>query len=213
MIIELQIIDETLSNKDIKTLIDSINDRTINKVATLPCHIPVFKKYLNSKIKLSSIIDFPFGILSTNQRKDMLSQSLDNGANSIDILCPSYMIVNKLYTAMKEDILDMYNLCLDKQADLAYIMEYRTYTYDSLYKLCKILLDCQIKTTYISTGYKLDDLYDHLIAMAMINKKIPDINIIPNANLFNNNHKNLITGANITKIRVSSINSVNLLIS
>lgn len=210
MIIEFQLIDETLSNKDIRSIIEEVNKKNLKKVAALPCHIPIIKKYLSNTIKLSSIIDFPFGILSTSTRSLLVKQSIDHGADSIEILCPSYMIVNKLYAALKQDISDIYNICIDKQIDLSYILEYRTYTYDSLYKICKILLECNINSVYISTGYKIDDIYDHLIAMTMIQKKIPNIQIIPNSNIFNKNHINLINSANISKIRVSSLNSADL---
>tara|TARA_B100001939_G_C16939755_1_gene617792 strand:+ start:581 stop:1222 length:642 start_codon:yes stop_codon:yes gene_type:complete len=213
MIIELQIVDETLSNKEIRPLIDKINNRPISKVSVLPCHIPVFKKYLSKSIKLSTIIDFPFGILSTESRKSLIQNAIKNGAQSIEVLCPSYMIVNKLYTQLKNDISEIYDLCTESKVDISYILEYRAYTYDSLYKICKMLLLNKINSIYISTGYKLDDMYDHLIAMTMIQKKIPDMNIVPNANIFNANHQNVIKMANLSKIRVSSLYAAELFLN
>ena len=136
MIIELQIVDEALSNKEIRPLIDKINNRIISKVSVLPCHLPVFKKYLSKDIKLSTIIDFPFGILSTESRKSLIQNAIKNGAKSIEVLCPSYMIVNKLYTQLKNDMSEIYELCTESQVDVSYVLEYRTYTYDSLYKIC-----------------------------------------------------------------------------
>ena len=210
MIIELQIIDETLSNKEIRTLIDKINEKNISKVCILPCHLPIFKKYLSKDIKLSTIIDFPFGILSTDSRKSLVENAIKNGAKSIEILCPSYMIVNRLYSQLKVDISEIYDICSSSQIDLSYVLEYRAYTYDALYKICKILLSSEINSVYISTGYKIDDIYDHLIAMTMIKKKIPEMNIVPNGNIFNKNHQNVIKMAELPKIRVNSLHSVNL---
>jgi deoxyribose-phosphate aldolase len=120
------------------------------------------------------------------------------------------MIVNKLYNQLKEDIAEIYRACFELKTDLSYIIEYRTYTYDSLYRICKMLLAGNINSIYISTGYKLDDIYDHLIAMTMIQKKIPDINIIPNGNIFNENHRSVIKAAELPRIRVGALHSANL---
>ncbi len=213
MIVELQILDETLSNKEIRPLVDKINNKNISKVCVLPCHVPILKKYLDKDIKLSTMIDFPFGILSTDSRKSLVYNAIKNGAKSIELLCPSYMIVNKLYTQLKNDISDIYNICSESQVDLSYVLEYRTYTYDSLYKICKILLSNEINSIYISTGYKLDDIYDHLIAMTMIQKKIPEMGIVPNGNIFNKNHENVIKMADLSKIRVNSLHAANLFLN
>ena len=211
MIIELQIIDETLSNKEIKTLIqEDINKIDISKVCVLPCHLPIFHKYLDKKIELSTIIDFPFGILSTDSRKILAENAINNGAKTLELLCPSYMIVNKLYSQLKEDISTIYDLCSEYKIGLSYIIDYRTYTYDSLHRICKLLLANKINSIYISTGYKIDDIYDHLIAMAMIQKKLPELNIVPNCNIFNKNHHNIIITTEIPRIRVSSIQAANL---
>lgn len=213
MLIELQIVDETLSNKDIRPFIDQINTKNISKVCVLPCHLPVFKKYLIDKIKLSTIIDFPFGILSTDSRQSLIKNAIKNGAKSIEVICPSYMIVNKLYTQLKNDISTIYDICSESKVDISYVLEYRAYTYDSLYKICKILLANNINSVYISTGYKLDDIYDHLIAMTMIQKKLPDMNIIVNGNTFNSNHRNVIKMADLPIVRVNSLNAVNLFLN
>ena len=210
MIVELQILDETLSNKEIRPLVDKINNKNISKVSVLPCHVPILKKYLDKNIKLSTVIDFPFGILSTDSRKSLALNAIKNGAKSIEFICPSYMIVNRLYTQLKNDIADMYSICSESQIDISYILEYRTYTYDSLYRICKILLANDINSIYISTGYKLDDIYDHLIAMTMIQKKIPEMNIVPNGNIFNKNHENVIKMADLSAIRVNSLHAANL---
>lgn len=210
MNIELQLFDETLSNIEIKKLNAEINKKKISKLSVLPCHVPIFKKTLDKEIKLSTIIDFPFGILSADSRKLLVENAIDNGAKSIEIVCPSYMIVNKLYTQLATDIESIYAICIERKIDLSYIIDYRTYTYDSLYKICKLLLNHNVNSIYISTGYKLDDIFDHLIAMAMIQKKVESINIIPNGNIFNQKHKNIIKAAEINTVRVGSLHSVAL---
>ena len=210
MNIELQIIEETISNKEIKELVEKINTKRLQKISVLPCHISAFKKNLSNKIKLSAVIDFPLGILSKEIRKTIAEKSIINGASSVEIICPSYSIVNKNYTSFKHEINDIKAMCIEKDAELSYIIEYRTYSYDCIYRICKNLLENGINNLYLSTGYRIDDIYDHLIAITMIQKKIPKINIIPNANIFNKNHKKIIEKSNINKVRLKSIEAVDL---
>ena len=76
MNIELQMLDETLSNKNIKDMSDTIDALNINKICVLPSQVSIFRKYLSNKIKLSTMVDFPFGILSTKNRNDLVKHKI-----------------------------------------------------------------------------------------------------------------------------------------
>jgi deoxyribose-phosphate aldolase len=210
MNIELQMLDETLSNKNIKDMSDAIDTLNINKICVLPSQISIFRKYLSNKIKLSTMLDFPFGILSTKTRNDLVTQYIKAGVDSVEILAPSYMMINKQYVGLKNDIVSNYELCLEAKVDISYVLEYRTYSYDLLYKICKILTTNNINSLYISTGHKIDDIYDHLIAMAMIQKNVPEANIVPNGHIFSQKHADLIQNTKIPTVRLHSMNSIEL---
>jgi deoxyribose-phosphate aldolase len=210
MNIELQMLDETLSNKNIKDMSDTIDALNINKICVLPSQVSIFRKYLSDKIKLSTMVDFPFGILSTKNRNDLVRQYIKAGVNSVEILAPSYMMINKQYIALKNDIVSNYELCLEAKVDISYVLEYRTYSYDLLYKICKILTGNNITSLYISTGHKIDDIYDHLIAIAMIQKNVSEANIVPNGHIFSKKHADLIKNTKIPTVRLHSMNSIEL---
>ena len=210
MNIELQMLDETLSNKNIKDMSDAIDTLNINKICVLPSQISIFRKYLSNKIKLSTMLDFPFGILSTKTRNDLVTQYIKAGVDSVEILAPSYMMINKQYVGLKNDIVSNYELCLEAKVDISYVLEYRTYSYDLLYRICKILTTNNINSLYISTGHKIDDIYDHLIAMAMIQKNVPEANIVPNGHIFSQKHADLIQNTKIPTVRLHSMNCVEL---
>ena len=210
MNIELQMLDETLSNKNIKDMSDAIDTLNINKICVLPSQISIFRKYLSNKIKLSTMLDFPFGILSTKTRNDLVTQYIKARVDSVEILAPSYMMINKQYVGLKNDIVSNYELCLEAKVDISYVLEYRTYSYDLLYKICKILTTNNINSLYISTGHKIDDIYDHLIAMAMIQKNVPEANIVPNGHIFSQKHADLIQNTKIPTVRLHSMNCVEL---
>lgn len=213
MKIELQITDETLSNKDIKDLTDKINSKNISKICVLPCHVAAFKKSLSNEILLSTMVDFPMGILSIENRKSIIEKAITNKINSIELICPSYLIVNKNYTALKNEAININATCKENNISLSYIIEYRAYTYDSIYRICKNLISANVKSVYLSTGYRIDDIFDHLIAFSMIRKKIPEITIIPNANIFNSSHKEIIKNSNIETVRLKSLEAVSLFLN
>ena len=210
MNIEFKMLDETLSNKNIKDMSDTIDALNINKICVLPSQISIFRKYLSNRIKLSTMVDFPFGILSTKTRNDLVTQYIKAGVDSVEILAPSYMMINKQYVGLKNDIVSNYELCLEAKVDISYVLEYRTYSYDLLYKICKILTTNNINSLYISTGHKIDDIYDHLIAMAMIQKNVPEANIVPNGHIFSQKHADLIQNTKIPTVRLHSMNCVEL---
>ena len=57
---------------------------------------------------------------------------------------------------------------------------------------------------------KIDDIYDHLIAIAMIQKNVPEANIVPNGHIFSKKHADLIENTKIPTVRLHSMNSIDL---
>lgn len=211
MKVEFQCTDEILSNQEICLLVDEINKYSfISKIACLPPYVNVLKKK-TQETKIASIIDFPLGLLKTEQRLDLIKDSIQSGANSIEIVMPSFMVNNRQTPKIKADIEKCYTLCLDNAIDLHYILEYRSYNYSCLYRLIKNLIKFNLTELYISTGYKLDDIYDHLIAIGIISKEISDVKIICNANIYNENHLDLLESNKIEKFRIKNINTLDII--
>ena len=211
MKVEFQCTDETLSHLEISTVLNTIEKYSfVSKIACLPPYVSFVKKKIENK-KISSIIDFPLGILETDQKLDIIKSSIDAGATSIEIVMPSFLINNKQNYKLKNDIEKCYGLCIDRGVNLHYMLEYRSYNYSCLYRLIKKLIKFDLNEIYISTGYKLDDIYDHLIAIGIILKEISDLNIICNANIYNENHLDLLKKNNIEQFRVKSIHALDII--
>ena len=75
--------------------------------------------------------------------------------------------------------------------DLHYILEYRSYNYACLYRLIKNLIKFDLNDIYLSTGDKLDDIFEFNSSSHDTERKI-EIKAIPNANIYNDNHLNLL---------------------
>ena len=214
MKIEFQYTDETSSNQDLLSVFNKVEEFSfVDKFSILHPYVKYIKNKISkdNSIKIGSLIDFPFGVLSTETKLDIIKQSISDGADSIEIIMPSFLINNKQNVKIKKDIEKCYELCSDNAVNLHYILEYRLYNYSCLSRLVKFLLGFNLNDIYISTGFRLDDIYDHITAMAMISKENESANIICNANIFNNSHLELLESANLRCFRVNSISTLGLI--
>ena len=137
--------------------------------------------------------------------------AIKSGAKIIDIVGPSYYLCNRKYDKFREDIRVLKELCDQYSVSLRYFLEYRVFSYDLLYKAAQILLDNGIMTILPSTGYSLDEINDNILASALINKKIPNIKIICNGNIWQSKHLVSIEKAGLYGVRVNSINGLELI--
>lgn len=178
-------------------------------ISVFPQYIKTAKS-LSNNTRISSPIDFPLGILDTKTRLIATESAIKQGADIIELVCPSYFLCNRKYDKFREDIKQTLAMCVANKVELRYILEYRQYSYELLYKIAQILLDLGINIIYPSTGYLLDDINDNLLASALINKKVPNINIICNGNLWNDSQVKVVKNSQIYGFRVNSINGLNL---
>lgn len=180
-------------------------------VSVLPYHIKNIKSILPENIKISTPIDYPCGILDIKSRICAAENAIKCGASVIDVVVPSHYLCNRKYDKFREDVKNFYDICSQNNVELRYILEYRIYSYELLYKICQILFDNNIFSVIPSTGFRLDDLADNIIASALIQKKNNNLNIVCNGNIWNKKHLELIVKSKISNIRVHSLNSLDLL--
>lgn len=186
----------------------------IESISVLPPYVKLAKSNLSSfgSVVISTPIDFPLGIMDTNSRLFVAENAIKNGAEILEVVCPTQYLCNRKYDKFREDIKLLTGLAAQSNIEIRYILEYRHFTYELLYKIAQILYEFGIKTIYPSTGYFLDDISDNILASALINKKVPDINIICNGNIWNNNHIKLAKNSKIYGLKVNSINALELMI-
>ena len=212
MKIEFQCTDEILSNKELLEIINKGQSYSfVNKISVLPSYIKFLKNKISSNIELSTIIDYPLGILDTDTKKTLVRKAVKDGAKSIEIVLSSFLLNNKLNAKIKQDIEQIYNVCSEEGVSLHYMLEYRSYNYSCLARIVKLLLNYDLNDIYISTGHKIDDIYDHLIAISMIGKSAEEANLICNANIFNDNHIDLLKIADLSHFRVNNLNALEII--
>jgi deoxyribose-phosphate aldolase len=209
MIIEYSTYDISLSDDELKTNLQQAITFNPDTISVLPTSLKLAKNIIPPSIALSTVVDYPLGILDSKNRNSITETCIKNGAKIISIAAQPYNFCNRKYDKFREDIRTNIEICLKHDVELRYILEYRVFTYELLYKVSQILLDIGVNTIYPSTGYLLDDINDNILASCLINKKVP-INIICNGNLWNINQISIIKKSNLFGIMVNSLNALEL---
>lgn len=211
MQIEYCYLDIASNETELKETITQINKYPISTLCVLPYYVKLAKTSVNNNVAISAPIDYPCGILDVKSRVSAAEALIKSGVSIIDAVVPSHYLSNRKYEKFRDDIKSLKILCDEHSVKLRYILEYRVYSYELLYRICQILLDFNVDTVIPSTGYGLDDISDNIIAAALIQKKIPEIHIVCNGNIWTAKHIDLIEKAKLSNIRVNSINAVDLI--
>jgi deoxyribose-phosphate aldolase len=211
MEIEYSYYDIASNDEEIKTNLIKAVSYPIVGVSVLPHFLKCAKMVVPKNIKLSTPIDYPMGLLDLKSRLSAVEYSIKNGANTIELVAPSHALCNRKYDRIRDDIRANLDLCMQYSVELRYMVDYRVFSYDTLYKIAQIFISSGIATIYPSTSNFLDDINDNIIASALINKKVSQIKIICTGNLWNIDQAKTVKKANLYGIKVNSINALDLL--
>lgn len=213
MKLEYCLYDISSNDNEIKDNIIKAFSYPISTISVFPHYTKLAKSLLpaESNIKISCPIDYPLGLLDQKSRLTNIEYAIKCGAEIVELTTPNYILCNKKYDKLRDEIKNTFLLCSENNIELRYVLEYRVFTYELLYKIVQILYSQGIKTIYPSSGYSLDDINDNIVASALILKKVPEMNIICNGNVWNDNQINTIKKAELYGIKVNSINALNLL--
>jgi deoxyribose-phosphate aldolase len=209
MIIEYSSYDISLSDDELRANLKQAIAFQPSTISVLPPHTKLAKNILPSTILLSCALDYPLGLLDSKNRTSTIETCIKNGAQIINLVAQPHNFCNRKYEKFRDDIRSNNELCLKYGVELRYILEYRVFTYELLYKVSQILLDLGVNTIYPSTGYLLDDINDNILAAGLINKKVP-INIICNGNIWNISQINMLKKTTLYGVMVNSINALDL---
>ena len=211
MIIEYSFYDISYSEEETKCLFKQINDYHPSLISVFPYNIKLAKSLFDeSKTKVAGVIDYPFGMSDLKIRLSQIEHVKKMGADYVNVVAQPNLLCNRKYDKFREDIRNVVDLSKKLELKVRYILEYRVFTYDLLYKISQILKTEGVETIYPASGYGLDDINDNIVAAALINKKV-SINIICNGNIWNQNQISVINKADLFGLQVNSINGLRLL--
>ena len=210
MIIEFSNYDVSLSDEETKAVFKTASELGVNTICVLPYHVKLAKNHLPDYINIACSVDFPLGINDTKTRLSAIDTAIKNGAQIINVAAQPNFFCNRKYDKFREDIKTLLEHCAQNNVKLRYILEYRIFSYELLYKVSQILLSSGVDTIYPSTGYFIDDINDNILASVLINKKVP-INIICNGNIWNIGQLKNVFKSHVYGLKVNSINALKLI--
>lgn len=211
MLIEYSYYDLASNDAEFKENLKKAIKYPISSISVLPFYIKSAKTIIsNNPIRLSTVVDYPLGINDLGTRLFATQNAIKAGVSIIEITLPTQILSNRKYEKFREDVNMQKSLCVENNIELRYILEYRVFSYEVLYKIVQILKSFGISNIYPSTGYLLDDIYDNILAAALITKKTTEINTICNGNVWNSDQVNKIKKMNLYGIKVNSLNALEM---
>jgi deoxyribose-phosphate aldolase len=209
--IEYQAYDLDDTEAELKTKIEKALAYKINAICVPYAYTKIARALAkNSQTLIANAIDYPLGLSDTESRNKMVLNSIENGAQKINIVLQNNYLVNKKYDKIKQDVQSNATICLDRSVELNYYLEYRIFTHQSLIKACGLLSEYNIKKVYVSTGYLLDSPEDNLIATMLLKQK-STIEVIFSGNLWNKKQIHNLNKNNVDTIRTNTILGLDLI--
>jgi deoxyribose-phosphate aldolase len=201
--------DISSNDAELKDIISGAIKYKPNMVSVLPSQLKSIKDIIPPSISIGTVIDFPFGILDIYSKLSAIDNAVKNGCSIVELVCPSYFLCNRKYDKFRSEITEIKKYSDSNDIEIRYILEYRVFTPELLYKIAQILVSYDLYTAYPSTGHLLDNIADNLLACAMIQTKVPKLKLICNGNIWNDTQIKMVNQVNkIYGIKLYSLHSL-----
>lgn len=161
-------------------------------ISVFPYYVKAIKPLLKNKLPISTILDYPFGLSDTDSRYKLLEYSIQSGADIIEMVSPANILCNRKYDKFRKELELYTELCKRSSVELRYVLEYKIFVPELLYKTANILAEFGIHTIYPSANFLMDNISDNILAAMLISQKNTTMNIIVNGSAWTDDHINSI---------------------
>tara|TARA_R100001163_G_C5068128_1_gene207940 strand:- start:1265 stop:1909 length:645 start_codon:yes stop_codon:yes gene_type:complete len=120
--------------------------------------------------EFSAVVDFPYGISTTQVRLHEIILSIRSGARAIDLVLHSGYLKEGNWKKVSEDLKACNAVCKENEVSLRPIIEYRLFEPKTILTACEILEKNGIYTLINSTCSIIDDPNDNAIICHSIQK-------------------------------------------
>ncbi|MDR1800513.1 MAG: deoxyribose-phosphate aldolase [Lachnospiraceae bacterium] len=144
-------LSETATWEDIKTLCDDAIRYQTATVCITPIFVKKAKEYVKDKMKVCTVVGFPYGYHTTNAKSAETIGALADGADEIDMVINMSMVKEGRFDSVTEEIKTLKEIC--KDTVLKVIIETCLLTEEEKIKLCKCVTDSGADFIKTSTGF------------------------------------------------------------
>lgn len=199
---ELSIYKSDITPEEIQSSVFTAQEYNFQGISVLPNYLSFIQSFLEyDKFIVASVIDYPFGCMETRIRNNAVLRAIQCGANVIDLVVQQYALYNGNFKEIEEDIEANTKICKDKQIPLRLLMEYRILKdWQALKEVVKIGKKFGVFHFLVSTGFRVDDYIDNILACKHI-KKLKGVKTITNGQFWKKDQYKTIKNSEIWGIR------------
>jgi deoxyribose-phosphate aldolase len=123
-------------------------------VCVPPCYVATAKSQLaDSGVKICSVAGFPLGYNPTSVKLAESLYLLENGADEVDVVVNVSWIKGGHWHLVKEELLQLHYLMVNKKAVFKLIFETAYLTHEEILQLADLCLECGVDYLKTSTGF------------------------------------------------------------
>lgn len=150
--IEHTLLKQDAAKEDFIKLFDEAIENEFFGVCVNPCYVKMAKDYLkNSNVKVVTVVGFPLGATTTAAKAFEAKESVENGADEVDMVINVTAIKNKDWDFVKNDVASVKKACGDK--NLKVILETDLLTKEEIKKACELCVEAKANLVKTSTGF------------------------------------------------------------
>ncbi len=143
----------TATEEDIKALIDTAIEKNCASVCIPPSYVKFGKEYANNRMKICTVIGFPNGYNTTETKIFETQDSIENGADEIDMVINLGWVKDKKFANIYEEVEKLASLVHKNNKILKVIVETCQLETDELKKMCEIVATSGADFIKTSTGF------------------------------------------------------------
>jgi deoxyribose-phosphate aldolase len=168
---ELSLLDIEKNHKDVQESIVFALNHNISGLVLFPHYIGQMRDYIPHGITLACPIDYPYGVSDTPCRNHMVLSAIRKGANTIDLMVQTSLVVNRKYKKIVDDVSINHQVCKDNGVTLRVVLDYRLVPTHVTEKIAMKLKDIGVEYILPSNGFFLEDFDDALLISRNIQQK------------------------------------------
>jgi deoxyribose-phosphate aldolase len=159
----------------------------------------------NTTIDVCTAIDFPSGTSDRKIRQHELIVCLRSGVDFIDVPINPYLIKDRKYDKIEDELKTFSRICNDYGADFRVMLQHSLYPMAESIALALLMEDCGVSYCLPASGFHNDDVYDNLLICSAIEEKT-SIKTICNGHIWLEKQYNSVIRRDIFGLRVYSLN-------
>lgn len=200
---------DLLSDEEIEKTLFAAIQAGANGISVHTHAVQIVRKAYEAKdgLVIATPIDYPNGLSDTKLRNHAIISAIRQGANAIDLVVPTYLVFKERWKGFEIDVSSNVKICKDNGVKLRVMLEYRTIEPPLLLKASKMLCDLDVEYVFPSTGFRVDNFADNILAGQAIMEKTK-LKVISNGNIWMHQHLTAVVNSKLYGYRIHSLSAL-----